>query len=251
MNYISFKLIFNVRNVFFSLFVILSSSCNKNVESDNSKKINQKIIPRIDNSNDSLLIVDHINCGTIGNEGFFKYDENGKIYFQNGNSVYKSDGNFVYLYEDEVNVGVLECDGGVQEELKTVNWGDGNSYDYYYTENINFEDLNGEIIPITVYINNVPVNSDCKIKKCKWCNSIINLKNNYTEEFPNLDDFRKNPNRESMAQLITSLGVSIYNYVSVDKSSKKISIRTETNNICDYDEVHGYCSNKCYYEANH
>ncbi|MBP6754517.1 MAG: hypothetical protein KA210_00105 [Bacteroidia bacterium] len=136
------------------------------------------------------------------------------------------------------------------EELKTINWVDGNSYDYYYTEIINVEDTNGEIIPVKIYINNVPVDSDCKTKKCKWCNSTINLVNSYTEEFPNLDNLRENPNRETIGQVMLSLGLSTTSFMS-SNSSTGVSIRTVTNTVCEYDEVNGYCSKKCYHEENY
>lgn len=136
------------------------------------------------------------------------------------------------------------------EEIKIINWADGNSYDYYYTEIINVEDTNGEIIPVKIYINNVPVNSDCKTKKCKWCNSIINLVNSYTEEFPNLGNLRENPNRESLGQVMLSLGLSGNSFMSVDNSSG-VSIRTVTNLICEYDDYKDYCSKKCYNEENY
>ena len=133
--------------------------------------------------------------------------------------------------------------------FKTIKWGDGSSYKYYYTEIINVKDTNGDIVPVKVYINNVPVNY-CKTKKCKWCNSKINLINSYTEEVPNLDNLRQNPNRESIGQVMLSLGISATSFMSANKSAG-ISIRTITSTICEYDEVKGYCSKKCYREENH
>jgi hypothetical protein len=154
--------------------------------------------------------------------------------------------------QNYVNSTSLQLDNEVvseDEEIKTINWGDGSSYDYYYTEIINIEDTNGDIIPVKLYINNVPVNSDCKTKKCNWCNSMINLVNSYHEEFPNLDNLRENPNRESIGQVMLSLGISATSFMSANNSTG-VSIRTVTNTICEYDEVNGYCSKKCYHEAN-
>jgi arsenate reductase-like glutaredoxin family protein len=156
------------------------------------------------------------------------------------------------LNQNNIDSTSLQLDDEVvsdDQEIKTINWGDGGSYDYYYTEIINIEDTNGEITPIKVYINNVPVNPDCETKKCKWCNSTINLLNSYTEEYPNLDNLRENPNRDSLAQFMLSLGLNASSYISAN-NSKGVAIRTITSQICEYEDVNGYCSQKCYHEAN-
>lgn len=153
-------------------------------------------------------------------------------------------------YDDSTSLQLNDEAVYEEEGVKTINWRDGGSYEYYYTEIINIEDTNGEIITVTVYINNVPVNSDCEIKKCKWCNSNINLVNSYYEEFPNLDNLRENPNRETIGQVMLSLGMFATSYMFVENSNG-VSIRTVTNTICEYDEFKGYCSKKCYHEENY
>lgn len=251
MQYTNSKLPVYINYIILVLIFLFFFGCQKKIESHNSGNFDKISKPKVENSIDSLTITEYINCGVISNEGCFDYDENGKIHYQYGTSRYIPEGKNVYLYEDGVNVGTLECEGGVEEEIKTVNWGDGNNYEYHYTEIINVEDTNGEIVPIKVYVNNEPVNSDCNTKKCKWCNSIINLRNSYTEEYPNLDNLRENPNRESIANLLLSFGIissSLSNYVYTN-NSKDMSIRTVRNTICEYDEFQGFCSRKCYYDA--
>ena len=103
---------------FFSfLFVLIS--CKKSESINDSGNPVNEIQPTnnisIDNSVDSLAIVDYLECGAINYGGKFNYDEDGKIYYQNGVSKYTSDGQFVYESIDGQEIVVIECG----EELVT------------------------------------------------------------------------------------------------------------------------------------
>lgn len=104
MKYVKFR-----NYVYLSVIFILIFGCKKNEESQDSGIVVNEIHPQVDNTADSLAIVDYIDCGNISIGGDYNYDENGKIYYQNGTSRYTSDGRFVYLSEDGVEIGTLEC----------------------------------------------------------------------------------------------------------------------------------------------
>lgn len=93
----------------FILTMLVFIGCEKKAESQDSGVVDTEIQPQVDNTADSLAIVDYIDCGNISIGGDYNYDENGKIYYQYGTSHYTSDGRFVYLSEDGVEIGALEC----------------------------------------------------------------------------------------------------------------------------------------------
>ena len=201
------------------------------------------------------ILYDCLERGCLKN-GTFVVDENGIMVYRattlKSGKLVDFYANMTYKFLDGSKSGKWKCSKKserTETEVKTVNWGDGNSYEYSYTEEINFEDINGEVTRITIYINPKNSNPNCNNKKCKWCNTIIYSTNSYIEEFPNLSNLRENPNRESLADLVLSLGFNVKNYLDADNTNG-ISIRTEIINHCEYDEVNGYCSNKCYHEAN-
>jgi hypothetical protein len=112
--------------IFFGL--VISFSCNSNRSSDNSSSNEQSqgqgLVSESDNysvnSADSLKIVEYINCGAINVSGnsYFDYDDNGKIYLQNGLLRYTSDESFVFESEDGGDPLMIECgednSGGVE-----------------------------------------------------------------------------------------------------------------------------------------
>ncbi len=104
----------------FILFILIIYGCKKNEEFHDVGIDVNETQPQVDNSADSLLIVDHIDCGTINIGGDFNYDENGKIYYQYSTSRYYSDGRFVYESIDGVENGMLEC-GEEQVEYDSSN----------------------------------------------------------------------------------------------------------------------------------
>lgn len=112
--------------VYLSVIFILIFGCKKNEESQDSEIVVNEIHPQVDNTADSLAIVDYIDCGNISIGGDYNYDENGKIYYQYGTSRYTSDGRFVYLSEDGVEIGALEC-GEEQIENDNSNSSDSNN----------------------------------------------------------------------------------------------------------------------------
>lgn len=83
--------------------------CKKNYEANDSGIVVNDIQPIIDNSVDSLAIVDYLDCGAISYGGDFEYDENGKIYYQYGSYRYTSDGKFVYESIGGGENGMIEC----------------------------------------------------------------------------------------------------------------------------------------------
>jgi hypothetical protein len=130
------------RNVFYLSFIFFTIfGCNKNQESNDSGILVNEIQPKIDNSVDSLAIVDYIDCGNISIGGDYNYDENGKIYYQYGTSRYTSDGRFVYLSEDGVEIGALECEGG-EEVTETINSSDNQNVEKQ-KQWVNCEDCQG------------------------------------------------------------------------------------------------------------
>jgi hypothetical protein len=194
----------------FSLFILLHIGCNEN-------RVNKEV-----NVNDSL----QINYDSLTNQDV----HNDTTLEQN----YESD------EERSHEEGI---------EMKLVKWSDGNSYEYYFTEIINITDPKGNVEPVTIYRNNIPSNTNCENKKCRWCNAIIYPVSSSYEEYPDISNVRKYANNGSIASLFWNLGGDISKYIYTDESTNTFAIRTEGILICNYDEVNGYCSNRCYYES--
>lgn len=132
---------------------------------------------------------------------------------------------------------------------KIVRWSDGNSYEYDFIDKIDITNnmANGDVIdvlPIKIYRNNYPSESNCKYKNCNWCNSIIYPVSSSYEEYPNLNDLFEYRTVGSILGLIYQTGGDNAAYINEFEA-----IRTEWILVCNYDEVNGYCSNKCYNEA--
>ena len=132
---------------------------------------------------------------------------------------------------------------------KLVKWSDGNSYEYYFIEVINITDPKGNVEPVMVYRNNIPTNTNCENKKCSWCNTILYPVSSSYEEYPDISNVRKYADNGSIASLFWNLGGNISKYTDTDKSTSTLVIRTEGILVCNYDDVNGYCSNRCYYES--
>ena len=128
---------------------------------------------------------------------------------------------------------------------KVIEWSDGNSYEYDFIDKIDITDnQNGEVFPVKIYRNNYPSESNCKNKNCNWCNSIIYPVSYSYEEYPNLNDLFKYKTVGSILGLIYQTGGDNAAYINEFEA-----IRTEYILVCKYNEVNGYCSNKCYYES--
>lgn len=110
-------------STFFLAFLFILISCKKSESINDSGNSVNEILPNInssiDNSVDSLAIVDYLDCGAINYGGNFNYDENGKIYYQNGVSKYTSDGRFVYESYDGQEIVVIECGEEIVTESST------------------------------------------------------------------------------------------------------------------------------------
>lgn len=134
---------------------------------------------------------------------------------------------------------------------KEIEWADGNTYTYDYTEQIKWEDSTGTR-NVTVYIKNKPTNVDCEIKQCKWCSIEIQAQGYTIDEYPNLDVQReKSSNREASKSLV-SLIQMMFNFDSPKKyfDLDNNRIRTEWTVNCDYGGPDGFCSLKCKSEYN-
>lgn len=109
-----------IKQITIVIVLIVCFSCKKSESINDSGNPVNEIQPTnsisIDNSVDSLAIVDYLDCGTINYGGNFYYDENGKIYYQYESSIYTSDGSNVYLTENGELIGTLECEGTIENQ---------------------------------------------------------------------------------------------------------------------------------------
>lgn len=199
-----------MKNFIFSLFILLLIGCNEN-RNNKEAKINDSVQKNLDSS--------------AHQEG------------RNDNALEQN-------YESDEERSHEE---GI--EMKLINWSDGNSYEYYFTEVINITDPKGNVEPVTIYRNNIPSNTNCENKKCSWCNTIIYPVSSNYEEYPDISGVRKYADNGSIASLLWNLGGDISKYIYTDESTNTFAIRTEGILICNYDDVNGFCSNRCYYES--
>lgn len=134
---------------------------------------------------------------------------------------------------------------------KEIEWADGNTYAYDYTEQIQWKDSLGTR-DVTVYIRNKPINIQCDIAKCEWCGEIMNSQGYTIDEYPNLDVQREKSN---VKEGFKSLGSLIQMMLNFDSPKKYFDldnnrIRTEWTVNCDYGGPDGFCSMKCQSEYN-
>ncbi len=73
------------------------------------------------------------------------------------------------------NSSLNETQSPEPEPLKQIEWKDGKTYSYNYTETITTKDSLGNEKEITVYKREKPKESDiiCDKKICKWCSLFI------------------------------------------------------------------------------
>ena len=136
-------------------------------------------------------------------------------------------------------------------QSKEIEWADGNTYTYDYTEQIKWEDSTGTR-NVTVYIKNKPTNVDCEIKQCKWCSIEIQAQGYTIDEYPNLDVQREKSNIKEGFESLSSI---LQMLLSFDNPKKYFDlennrIRTEWRVNCDYGGPEGFCSMKCQSEYN-
>jgi hypothetical protein len=129
---------------------------------------------------------------------------------------------------------------------KEIEWADGNTYTYDYTEEIETKDSLGNVGKVfTIYKRNKPVNVNCETKECRWCRKEIYAENYSIEEFPDLSALRGNGNYGSMYSFFMSM-FSSTSYIDIDNKR----IRTEWRVNCDYGGPDDFCSMKCQSEYN-
>ena len=132
------------------------------------------------------------------------------------------------------------------QQSKEIEWADGNTYTYDYTEEIETKDSLGNIGKVfTIYKRNKPVDVNCETKECRWCRKEIYAENYSIEEFPDLSALRGNGNYGSMYSFFMSM-FSSTSYIDIDNKR----IRTEWKVNCDYGGPDDFCSMKCQSEYN-
>ena len=128
------------------------------------------------------------------------------------------------------------------EPLKQIEWKDGKTYSYNYTETITTKDSLGNEKEITVYKREKPKESDiiCDKKICKWCSKEMYAENYEIEEYPNINCLKGAPDFSCIFGLFTSFFDGTHFY---DMDNNKI--RTEWRINCNYPGPDGFCSLKC------
>ena len=134
------------------------------------------------------------------------------------------------------------------EPSETIDWKDGNSYSYDYTEAITKTDSLGNEQIITVYKRNKPSDGDivCEPKICKWCSNTTYAKNYSIKEYPNINWLRGQPDLSSIMGMLTSV-IDGNSYYDLDNNR----VRTEWITNCEYNGPDGFCSEKCKSEYNY
>ena len=129
---------------------------------------------------------------------------------------------------------------------KEIEWADGNTYPYDYTEEIETKDSIGNVAEVfTIYKRNKPINVNCETKECRWCRKEIYAKNYSIEEIPDVNAFRGKGNYGALYSLF---GYLISHPSCFDANNKRI--RTEWRVNCDYGGPDDFCSMKCQSEYN-
>lgn len=111
------------------------------------------------------------------------------------------------LYKpDEINI-IGEDVSLDPESIEAIDWKDGNTYSYDYTEAITKVDSLGNGQTITVYKRNKPSEGDvaCEPKICKWCSKTTFASNYSIEEYPNINWLRGQPDLASILGILTSI----------------------------------------------
>jgi hypothetical protein len=143
------------------------------------------------------------------------------------------------------------------ETLKQVEWRDGKTYSYDYTEIITIIDSLGNQREITVYKGEKPKESDiiCDKEICKWCSKEVYAENYEITEHPDMEWKKKLIDycgNDSRAKITVLFALTLFNYDGYvhyyDMHNNKI--RTEWSINCNYPGPDGFCSLKCENEYN-
>jgi hypothetical protein len=129
---------------------------------------------------------------------------------------------------------------------KEIEWADGNTYTYDYTEEIETKDSLGNVGKVfTIYKRNKPVDVNCDTKECRWCRKEMYAESYSIEEFPDVDVLRGRGSYSSQNSFYLSVFTEPAHF---DIDNKRI--RTEWTVNCDYGGPDGFCSLKCKSEYN-
>jgi hypothetical protein len=126
-----------------------------------------------------------------------------------------------------------------------IEWQDGSTYSYDYTETITQTDSLGNMHEITVYKQNKPTDAEiyCSPKFCKWCGKESTSHSYTIEEYPNINWLRGQIDFGSIIGIIGNLFDGTHYY---DLDNNKV--RTEWKINCEYYGPDNFCSNKCEYD---
>lgn len=127
---------------------------------------------------------------------------------------------------------------------KEIEWADGNTYSYDYTEEVELKDSTGTKTLI-IYMRNKPTNVDCEVVECRWCRKKMEAEDYSIVEFPDMDVFRGKASLMSFASFYASF-LDHTRYFDLDNNK----VRTEWKVNCDYGGPDGFCSLKCKSEYN-
>jgi len=133
------------------------------------------------------------------------------------------------------------------EPSKYVDWANGNSYSYDYTESIETTDSLGNSIIYTVYKRNRPNESsiNCDMKACRWCSKSIPASDYTLYEHPDISFLREGGNPLSLLSIVLDL-LNFKTYIDFENHK----VRTEWKLSCNYPGPNGFCSLKCESEYN-
>lgn len=158
----------------------------------------------------------------------------------------KNDKSDDYVFDE------IKLDDSAPEEMpelsETIDWKDGNTYSYNYTEEIIKTDSLGNEQVITVYKRNQPSDGEinCEPKVCKWCSNTTYANNYSIEEYPNINWLRGQPDLASIFGILSSM-IDGNSYYDLENNR----VRTEWRTNCEYVGPNGFCSEKCKSEYNY
>ena len=134
------------------------------------------------------------------------------------------------------------------ERPKQIQWKDGNTYNYDFTEQIESKDSTGKIVTITVYKQKKPNDNqvNCQLKSCKWCGRQVQAVSYAIIEYPNINGFRDQSDIGSIFELMFTAAFGFMNSEYMNHFDLENNrIRTEWRQQCNYPGVGEFCSLKC------
>lgn len=158
----------------------------------------------------------------------------------------------------EYTEGEMEEDGGQNLTPSEIQWKDGKSYTYDYTEVIDYIDRAGETHQITVYKRNQPATvHQCDLLTCKWCSKQYDAVNYSVKEYPNISwmsklekDMNLYEAQEAFFGVYIEKGMFGYDEARLNfYDLENNRVRIEWQYTCNYNSK-DFCSLKCESEYN-